>query len=500
MFLSTVFGFVVRMNITAAIAALFLLPIKRLLQRLGCPKRLTFLLWGVIALRLLSPVLPQKEVRLLTPVTEKSQIVTLVLQPTSSGHTTAQLDAAAAPLSKTGAAFVWRYILPGVWLCGVGTMLLAGLRGYWRLKRRLRFAVRFQSETDVFLQEEIDSSFVFGFLQPRIYMPSQTEPKAHSYMLLHETMHIRRRDHLTKLLAYALLCIHWMNPLSWLLYRLFTDDIELCCDEAVLSQLGSNHKTDYAEALFYSMLHANGYRVVLGQLGFDSNIMKRRIQNVIQYHTVSRRRCGLTLCLCLLLAVLFSTNITAAAIQKSRPAIQQPVAADPINQNAQSTTDATAGGEATQPQPKNESPTAEQTAAPSANQAPEAINPIPSEQPSVQAAPIQETRTGTYNSAQSRDMICSETLVSGMGGIYIRLDMNMQCLTQITVCEADTQHEIIADELLTGDAGYLIQDLQPGKAYSVTIQAKIGQDWQLEGSYTIQSANHIQTHIEKTNY
>lgn len=39
------------------------------------------------------------------------------------------------------------------------------------------------------------------------------------YVLLHEQAHIRRWDHRFKPLAYALLCLHWFDPILWIAYR-----------------------------------------------------------------------------------------------------------------------------------------------------------------------------------------------------------------------------------------------------------------------------------------
>ena len=45
------------------------------------------------------------------------------------------------------------------------------------------------------------------------------------------------------------LCVHWFNPLVWVMYILANRDIELSCDEAVVRLFGENAKTDYAQAL-----------------------------------------------------------------------------------------------------------------------------------------------------------------------------------------------------------------------------------------------------------
>ena len=51
-------------------------------------------------------------------------------------------------------------------------------------------------------------------------------------VLRHERTHIRRGDTLTKPLFYALVCLHWWNPLAWLAFRQFERAAEQACDEA----------------------------------------------------------------------------------------------------------------------------------------------------------------------------------------------------------------------------------------------------------------------------
>ncbi len=70
------------------------------------------------------------------------------------------------------------------------------------------------------------------FFSPKIYLPVGLDPQDRPYVLLHEQAHLRRRDHLTKPLAWLALCLHWCNPLLWLAYRLFCRDLETACDQA----------------------------------------------------------------------------------------------------------------------------------------------------------------------------------------------------------------------------------------------------------------------------
>ena len=80
----------------------------------------------------------------------------------------------------------------------------------------------------------ITTPFVLGIFRPRIYLLSSLSEQEQEYILRHEQYHIRRGDHIFKLLAYVALCIHWFNPLVWLAFLLFSKDMEMSCDEAVV--------------------------------------------------------------------------------------------------------------------------------------------------------------------------------------------------------------------------------------------------------------------------
>ncbi len=89
----------------------------------------------------------------------------------------------------------------------------------------------------VFTNDEIASPLVCGLFAPKIYLPtrmdfSNTELLRH--ILCHETMHIRRKDNWIKAVVLVTLCLHWFNPLVWIMSKYLASDLELACDEAVL--------------------------------------------------------------------------------------------------------------------------------------------------------------------------------------------------------------------------------------------------------------------------
>lgn len=86
-------------------------------------------------------------------------------------------------------------------------------------------------------------------------------------MLTHEMVHIQRFDVARKLLFVIAVCIHWCNPLVWVMNVLANRDIELACDERVLQYFGQESRTAYALSLI-SLAERNNKDSILSGLPF----------------------------------------------------------------------------------------------------------------------------------------------------------------------------------------------------------------------------------------
>lgn len=100
-----------------------------------------------------------------------------------------------------------------------------------------------------------------GLFRPKIYLPSTLTETERGYILRHEQYHLRRRDHVVKLLSFLALCVHWFNPLVWAAFILAGKDMEMSCDEAVVRELGEDIRADYSASL---LSLATGRRIVAG--------------------------------------------------------------------------------------------------------------------------------------------------------------------------------------------------------------------------------------------
>ena len=130
------------------------------------------------------------------------------------------------------------------------------------------------------------SPFVLGFFRPKIYIPFGLEPRQREHVLCHESAHIQRRDYLVKPLGFLLLAIHWFNPLVWLAFHLMSRDMEMSCDEKVLSQLGEEARREYS----LSLLSIGSRRrfPAPNPLAFGETGVKERVVNVMKFRRAKR--------------------------------------------------------------------------------------------------------------------------------------------------------------------------------------------------------------------
>ena len=125
-------------------------------------------------------------------------------------------------------------------------------------------------------------------------------------VLAHEKAHLKRRDHWWKPLGFALLCLHWFNPLVLTAYILLCRDIELACDEQVIRQMGPDVKKEYASALLRCSVSRK--RITACPLAFGETGVKGRIRSVLRYKEPAFWLILAAAVICLLVAACFLTD------------------------------------------------------------------------------------------------------------------------------------------------------------------------------------------------
>lgn len=93
----------------------------------------------------------------------------------------------------------------------------------------------------------LPSAFVFGIIRPVLVIPSDGE--IDDKVILHELLHMKKKDTLWSAVICFLRCLHWCNPLIVYCANQALNDIEARCDQYVLEQLEGEQRRDYGRIL-----------------------------------------------------------------------------------------------------------------------------------------------------------------------------------------------------------------------------------------------------------
>lgn len=155
----------------------------------------------------------------------------------------------------------------------------------------------------------ISSPLTFGVLRPVILMPKKTDwtdETALRYVLEHEFVHIQRFDVLSKLLLIAAICVHWFNPLVWVMYVLANRDLELSCDETVLRRFGGDVRAAYARVLIRMEAARGGFAPLCNHFG--KNAIEERITAIMKTKRITIVSLGLAALLVAGTVTVFATS------------------------------------------------------------------------------------------------------------------------------------------------------------------------------------------------
>ena len=135
--------------------------------------------------------------------------------------------------------------------------------------------------------DEIHVPLTYGVLHPVVLIPKTClhaevmDDAQARFVLAHELCHVRRHDVALKFALAAAVCLHWFNPMAWIMWVLAMRDIELACDEAVVRLLGRNDpgttRARYARALISMEESKSGLAPLTLCSAFNKTAIEERI-------------------------------------------------------------------------------------------------------------------------------------------------------------------------------------------------------------------------------
>ena len=303
------------------------------------PKKTFLILWWIVLIRLLVPF----SIKSVTSIYSLFQSIYSDINPVRTAQTTTFLPIHGnMPETANGLseAMVQRTesisILSVIWLAGLLLCFGFFAVSYIKCYREFRFSLPVENDIleawkekhplkrslSIRQTETIAAPLSYGVIRPVILMPKNTEWKniyQLRYVLEHEYVHIRRLDMLTKLIMIAAVCIHWFNPLVWVMYILFNRDLELSCDETVVRRFGMDIKSVYATALISMEEKKSGLTPLCNS--FSKNAIEERIRAIMKIKKTSKFAVMISAVLVICVTGGFATS--ASSLEKNTETAQE---------------------------------------------------------------------------------------------------------------------------------------------------------------------------------
>lgn len=292
--------------------------------------------WNLILIRAFLPCQIQLEtLPIFQEYLKKFTLSNMLIKNKSFGSISQEISVNAMHQAQNGkGGFEVQDDLLWIWAVGVLCFLIRLTYLYVKESRMLRRSVpvhnpwiermvrrrSFFRKIRLYESSAFETPVTYGVLFPRIILPMDLDLVSRldmRNMIAHELEHIRKFDVGKRYLMSLALCLHWFNPLVWIMYRLYQEDQEIACDERVMRRM----KEEEASSYIYTLIKmASEKRNLFSTTAFgSSNTGKRRI-----IEAMGRRRKGLgnmaiTLCLSIsLLPAFVSLSSTEMPTENAR--------------------------------------------------------------------------------------------------------------------------------------------------------------------------------------
>ena len=162
----------------------------------------------------------------------------------------------------------------------------------------------------------LQSPMITGIFRPTLYIPkSDLTPNEQSLILEHELVHYRRGDIVFKWLIMAAKCIHWFNPIVYVLARYIERECEASCDFKATRSMSDADKKRYMYTLV-DMIERKATSLSFGaQMSSEKSGLKLRIRAV--KHKSGSRLCVRAASAVIAAAVVLSGVYVSGCVNKT---------------------------------------------------------------------------------------------------------------------------------------------------------------------------------------
>lgn len=312
---------ILSLSVSGSILALVLFTINPLTKnRLN--KRWHYYIWLVVILRFLVPFTPEISVvgslfgylenSFTAPlaVVEQGQLFT---QTEDSLDIRTVLPSAEKPITPNLSPNYWADIKDSIWLLWLGVAALLFVRkvtSYHSFVRYVKAGTRriederfleiykdasteagIKKPLPIYVNELVASPMLVGIFRPIIIISKlEIDDCELRHIFWHELTHYKRLDIFYKWFTQIAVCLHWFNPLIYLINHEIYKNCELSCDEAIINGLDENGRLRYGDTLLSTLKTDGTYSdaIVSVTLSENTKLLKERLGAIMKYKKATR--------------------------------------------------------------------------------------------------------------------------------------------------------------------------------------------------------------------
>lgn len=345
--MDNLWGYILSATIYGSITGIVILFIKILLKN-KINKKYGYLLWIILIIKLVFPFGPESSLSIFNkiPVKINSQVnmnsinssnmdenlnytVDTEYENISNESSNQKEISTSQNLSSTSTEYernTIKSVIPIIWMSGAILALTSYIIVYLYFIKNLRKKhnykydyldcileeckekLHIKRKIHIVIENTINSPALVGVFKSRIIIPSsliKLSKEELQHIFLHELCHFKRKDILTESLLVLLQCVHWFNPLVWYLFKQVRNDMEMACDERVLSILNEKDHNKYGLTMLTVLEKANfNKKFAIGlNMADDKKTIKKRVELIknSKYFTKKKKIFTITGVACLII-------------------------------------------------------------------------------------------------------------------------------------------------------------------------------------------------------
>jgi len=143
----------------------------------------------------------------------------------------------------------------------------------------------------IYTNSLVSSPLLIGFFKPYIVLPTTDISEVDfKHTIMHELTHYKRGDMFYKWLVQLTICLHWFNPLVYLMGREINNACEFSCDESVIKRLDLQEIKAYGNTLLNALGIGGEYKNALSTITLSENkkILGERLNMIKNFRKKSK--------------------------------------------------------------------------------------------------------------------------------------------------------------------------------------------------------------------